>query len=123
MFEQAVRMKLRFATTKGMLSVEDLWDLTITALNAIAVSLNKELKAVNEESFLDEGNKVDEVTRLKFNISLHILKTKQAEKKARADDTIKKAKRQKILGIMAAKKDEALEAMSESELQKQLDEL
>lgn len=28
MFKQASKMKLRFATSKGNLSVEDLWDLS-----------------------------------------------------------------------------------------------
>ncbi len=44
MFEKASRLKLRIATAMGQLTVEDLWDLNLATLNAIAKGLNKQLK-------------------------------------------------------------------------------
>lgn len=44
MFEKASRMKLRFNTQRGVLSVEDLWDLPLIQLDNIAIALNKKLQ-------------------------------------------------------------------------------
>ena len=62
MFEQASRLKLRFTTARGSLSVEDLWDLPLTSttgkpnLDDIAKSLNRELRATSEETSFVEPN-------------------------------------------------------------------
>lgn len=44
MFEKASRIKLRYSTNRGVLSVEDLWDLSLEQLDPIAINLNKSLK-------------------------------------------------------------------------------
>ena len=36
MFEKASRLKLRFSTSIGMLSAEDLWDLPLSSRNGTA---------------------------------------------------------------------------------------
>jgi hypothetical protein len=123
MFEKASRLKLRFETSKGILFVEDLWDLSLTDLNKIAKSYNKTIKESEEEDFLREVTKEDKVTKLKFDIVLHILTIKKEEKEAAAKREEKKAKKQKILEILAKKQDETLEGKSEEELLKELEEL
>ena len=44
MFEKASRIKLRYSTNRGVLSVEDLWDLSLEQLDPIAINLSKRLK-------------------------------------------------------------------------------
>ena len=50
-FEFAARNKMRFAF-KGMLSVEDLWDLDVKNLDSIFQGLNSQLKQTKEEGLL-----------------------------------------------------------------------
>ena len=78
MFEKASRLKLRFASTRGGLSVEDLWDLSLANLNGLAKGINKAIKASEEEDFLKEAKKTDTEAKLAFEIVLHILNTKKA---------------------------------------------
>lgn len=123
MFEKAARLKLRFDSRVGNLSVEDLWDLPLTKLNDLAKSLNKQTKESKEEDFLEEKSSEDTITQLKFDIVLHILKTKKDEKEAKNQAAAKKAEREKILEILSKKKEEALISLDEETLNKRLEEL
>ena len=58
LFEIASRNKLRVPTTKGDLTVEQLWDLPLKSANglsldSIAIALNKQLES-KATSFVDE---------------------------------------------------------------------
>jgi len=123
MFEKASRLKLRFKTRKGILSTEDLWDLSLAELNEVAKNLNKELKTAEEEDFLNAKSVEDEKVKLAFDVVLHVLNTKKAEAAERAEAANKKAEKQKILGILAKKQDASLENLSEDELKKKLEAL
>ena len=57
-FEYAVRNKVRFPF-KGMISVEDLWDLSLTNLDSIYKTLNKQIKQNDEESLLSTKTNID----------------------------------------------------------------
>ena len=65
-FEKASRIRLRFDTPQGSLTVEDLWQLPLTSrtgranLDDIAKSLNRQLKETAEESFVVKNNKTNE---------------------------------------------------------------
>jgi hypothetical protein len=123
MFEKAAKMKLRFPSSRGNLTVEDLWDFTLKDLNSIAKGLNKKIKSMDEEDFLEDISKEDGVIKLKFDIVLHVLNTKKEENKIKRDITVKKEKKEKILSIIEKKQDASLENMSEEELKKALEEL
>jgi len=123
LFEKASRLKLLFNAGKGLVSTEDLWDLSLKELNAIAKTLNKELKETAEEDFLGEKSKEDTLTKLRFDIVLHILNTKKDEKKNREEAQERKAERERILSIIERKDNESLENMSKEDLLKKLDEL
>ena len=58
-FERASKQKLRFGTGRGLLSVEEVWELSLTALDALARRVNKELKETDDESFIDAKTTVN----------------------------------------------------------------
>lgn len=118
MFEKASRMKLRFNTQRGVLSVEDLWDLPLIQLDNIAIALNKKLQESKTESFIKTRTKDTTELELKFNIAKHIIDVKLQEQEDRLLESKKKAKRQKILDLMAKKQDAELEGKSLEEIKK-----
>ena len=121
-FEYAVRNKVRFPF-KGMISVEDLWDLSLTNLDSIYKTLNKQVKQSEEESLLDTKTSVDTELEVQIAIVKHIVTVKLAEQKAREAAAAKKEQKQKIMSIIAAKQDAALQNASIDDLNKMLDEL
>lgn len=121
-FEYATRYGLRFPY-KGSQSVEDLWDLPVTELDKIYKTLNKQIKQSEEESLLNTKSNVDTELEVQIAIVKHIVSVKLSEQKAREKAAESKAKKQKIMSIMAAKQDEALQNSSIDDLQKMLDEL
>lgn len=121
-FEYAVRNKVRFPF-KGMISVEDLWDLSLTNLDSIYKTLNKEVKQSEEESLLTTKTSVDTELEIQIAIVKHIVSVKLEEQEIREKAAAKKAQKQKIMSIIATKEDEALQNTSVEDLKKMLDEL
>ena len=119
MFEIATRNKFRFPF-KGVISTEDLWDLSVESLDNVFKTLNSEMKKTKEESLLSTKSKDDEVLELKIEIVKHIVAVKQEEKEARERKFLDRERNQKIMSIIAAKQDEQLHNMSVEELQKLL---
>jgi hypothetical protein len=122
-FEKAVRAKLTFMTDRGVISIQDLFDLSLKRLNAMAIDLNKQLKESKEESFLDDVSDEDTRIKLAFDIVFSVLTTKKEEAKAQKEAGANKIKREKILGILAKKQEDALENLTEDQLLEQLKDL
>ena len=122
-FEKASRLKLRFATTKGNLSVEDLWDLPLTVLNELAKTLSRKIKTDQEEDFLRKKPKTSIEVQLAFDITKYIIDTKLEENEIRRLAKEKREKKQKILELINKKQDEALGEKSIEELEKELEDL
>lgn len=121
-FEYATRNKIRFSF-KGMISVEDLWDLSLVNLDSIYKTLNKQIKQSEEESLLATKTNVDTELEVQIAIVKHIVSVKLEEKEAREKAVAKNAQKQKIMAIIASKEDEALHNSSVDDLKKMLDEL
>jgi len=122
MFENAVRNKLRYHFN-GMISTEDLWDLSVQDLDLIFKTLNSQVKQVKEESLLGSKTQKDKELEMKINIIKYIVSTKLEEAELKAKAKERKEQKQKILGILSAKQDAALENKSVEELKQMLDEL
>lgn len=122
LFELATRNKMRFPF-KGMISVEDLWDLSLTNLDSVFKTLNAEAKKSEEESLLNTKSKEDEEISNKIEIVKYIVSVKLDEKKKREDAKKNAEMRQRLLEIKAKRQDAALENMSDEDLDKALAEL
>lgn len=122
MFEYATRNKLRFSF-KGVISVEDLWDLSLEELDFIFKNLNSNLKEEKEESLLDKKTKEKKALEVKVDIIKYIVETKIKEKEKRKKEKEIKAKKQRIMKIMKDKKDEELKDKSVDELQNMLEKM
>lgn len=129
MFEKAARLKIRFQTSKGLLSVEDLFDLPLTSatgktnLDDIARGLHAQVKSDDNISFVTPAQKASEELVLAFEIVKHVIAVRIAERDAEATAREVREKKQKIMSLIEQKKDEALSAQSLEELMKQLEAL
>ena len=121
-FEYATKNRLRFPY-KGSQSVEDLWALSVEELDKLFKTLNAKAKQMGEESLLDVKNDEETVLEVQIAIVKHIVAVKLAEKAAREKAVENKAKKQKILGILAAREDKILENTTDEALRKMLAEL
>ena len=126
MFEKASRLKVRFASSIGMFSVEELWELPLTSktgkanLDDIARALHKQLKNDDNVSFVETSRKSDDRTQLMFDIVRHVIEVKIAENAVKAQEVANKEKRQRILEILEQKKEQSLLNLSIEELEKML---
>lgn len=123
MYKEALKMKLRFATSKGNLSTEDLFSLNLQDLDKIAVGLDGELSKSPKKSFISDVTPETKVVELRFNIVKDIINTKLAEKVAKEQSKEKQAKKAQLMEILARKQAESLENLSEEELLKRIQEL
>ena len=122
LFEIATRNKMRFPSTKGELSVEDLWDLSDKDLDVVYKNLKDQEVKSSEESLLDDAN-VDPKLTAAIGIVKYIFTTKRNEKLAEKERINKKLAQKKYIDALSKKEDEAIEKMSEAELRAMIDSL
>lgn len=127
MYKIASRKKLRIQTNRGMLSVEQLWDLSKEDIGELAKSIRKRIndqKGVtgdNELDFLKPSAQTEEtIDELTFRILKDIYTTKQAEEDKAHRRAAARENNRKILELIAKKQDQELENKSIEELEKML---
>jgi hypothetical protein len=124
-FEQAARKQFRFDSSKGQLSVEQLWQLPLTGngvnLDDIAKALFRQIKdADGEVSFVKPTVAADNMLQAKFDIVKHIIDVKLAERDAADKAAATRVKNQKIMALIDQKQDEKLSSASIEELRAML---
>ena len=129
MYKKASQQKLRIATSRGMLSVEQLWDLPKEEIGQLAVALRKRIKdargnsADSELDFLQPAEHSEETTdELTFRILKDIYQTLQADEDSARRLAAKRQRNRKLLEVIARKQDQELEGKSIEELEKMLEE-
>lgn len=121
-FEFAAKNKLRFPW-RGMVSTEDLYDLSVRDLDAVFKTLNGQVKQAKEESLLDTKSDEDKVLELKIEIVKYIVQVKLNEENVRLKAKENKEQKQKLYSILATKQETELQNKSVEEIQKMIDEL
>ena len=128
-FEYAARNKLRFASSRGELTTENLWDVPLRStdgfnLNAVAKATNEAVKAANEENFVETSRSpVHARVETAFEVVKHVIEVKLADEAAAKKRTENRIKREKLLTVLVEKQDGKLSEMSERELKRQIAEL
>lgn len=117
-YKLITRLKLRFPTAKGYLSVEQLWDLSLEELDKVVVSLEDNYNKSSEKSYIVKASEKDAETKLMFDVALDILQTKMEEKNEQKRSYEIKKHNEKILELIDKKKDEELSNLSIDDLTK-----
>lgn len=130
MFLKAAQKKLRFSSSKGLLSVEDLFDLPLNSirpgvvtLNGVALTIHKALKDEEEISFVADSCNCDETMQLRMDIVKEVIRIKKDENAAKLIAKDKADKKKRLLELINNKQDEALAEKPLAELLKMVDEL
>lgn len=121
-FEYAVRNKLRFSY-KGLLTVEDLWDLTLKDLDAIYKQLKSQMKVNDEESLMASKSKADTVLEMQIEIVKYVFAEKEAAQQKAKKAAENRKQREKLMGILAEQEEKDLRGKSADELRAMIAEL
>lgn len=115
-FLQAIRNKLRFENN-GLISTEDLFDLSLLALNRIAVAVDAKLKT-QQVSFLNNATVKKSDDSLRLEILVEVIRMKEEEAAAEKEAKARKELQQRALEIKASRKAQALLEMPDADLDK-----
>jgi len=115
-YKESIRGKYRYQTGKGNLTTEQLWDLNVTELDALAVSLQEEIEVSGKKSFLIQRSDADKALKIQFDVVFDILSTKVEEAELAKTAKDRKAHNAKIDALIAKKQEEQLEVLSVEEL-------
>lgn len=129
-FEYATRNKLRFQSSQGLLTVEQLWELPLTtrsnnktSLDLVARAIYNQVKEQGEISFVDPKSTADKSLEISLEIVKYIISVRQSEAQAAEQATIKSQKAAKLRDAIARAEDKSLESKSLDELKAELAEL
>lgn len=122
-FETATRRKLRFQTTKGNLSIEDLWDVPLTVLDEAYKGLSRQIREAEDDSLLTKRDSGVEEASLKRDLVKHVVQVRQAEAEAKTARAARRQQAARVRELIAQKQDEALAGKSTDELNALLAEL
>ena len=133
-FEAASRKKLSFTTTRGQITVDQLWDLPLKngnlSLNSIAVSLKKKVSQTEDVVDLVDGDTSDLAAisnladdKLRLDIVMHIITVLKAERDARQDREAMMSELRIVNEALAVKKQESLVSGTEEDIEKRRDEI
>jgi hypothetical protein len=90
-------------------------------LNAVAKAENKALKEITEDSFVETTKTAEQSRReLALEIVKYVIDTKLAEEDQAKTKAANRAKKEKLLAILAEKQDGKLSELTEKELKRQI---
>lgn len=122
-FEKATRAQLRFNSSRGLITTEDLWLMSLTSkngfdLDTVARDTNRQLKQMEEESFVEtKSNPQKATTELAMEIIKHIIAVKMAENAATRDAKNRKEERDLLLALLNEKQVEELKGLTKEQIE------
>lgn len=130
-YERALRGGLRFPSSKGPRTLEDLWQVPLRSkddfnLDAIAQAIDKTLEGAARRSFVDTdstSNPERAKAQLALDIVTHVIEVKKAEEDQLRKRAANAETKKTIMAIIADKQNTALAGKSVEELTKMLESL
>lgn len=124
LFLTASRRQLRFATSRGHLTTEDLWSLNLKQLDALAVSIDEQVKPGGRKTFLEnpdtKANEAEADNALRLEILKTVITIKQDENKAALAESGKRRQKEFLKDLLDRKKIGEMEAMTVEQIEAQL---
>ena len=123
-FEYAAKNKLRFATERGLLTAEDLFDIKLSnqagpSLDKIAISLDEELSKT-EKSFVKKVTPQNKELQIKLDIVKHVISVKQDQEEAKVAAAARATQRRILQEAITKKKLEAIDNADLASLEAEL---
>jgi hypothetical protein len=120
MFMVASQKKLRFKSGKGLLTVEDLWDLSLESLDNIAIELDETIQKEGRKSFVSKRSSASTEKTLALDIVKVVIEVKQDEAEKRKDRADKRAQKEFLEKLLEEKNIESLKGLSKEEIEKRI---
>lgn len=125
MFEYATRTKLRFPSTRGDLTVEQLWDVPLLArdgfdLDSIAKTAYKALELTGVSFVSTERTPAHTKAENILDIIKYVIQVKKDEEVTAKKRASARAEKEKLLQILAEKQDGKLSELSIEDLQQRI---
>ena len=125
-FKQATKLKLRFSSVRGDLTVEDLWDLPLTSksnlsLDGVGKPIQKALRESDEDSLVDvPTTSKNELNSLRLAIIKEIISVKQEENLIKQNQAAIESQKALLKQALASKKVDEINSLSVEEIEKRL---
>ena len=125
-FKQATKLKLRFPSVRGDLTVEDLWDLPLTSksnlsLDGVGKPIQKALRESDEDSLVAvPTTSKNELNSLRLAIIKEIISVKQEENLIKQNQAAIESQKALLKQALASKKVDEINSLSVEEIEKRL---
>lgn len=125
-FKQATKLKLRFSSVRGDLTVEDLWDLPLTSksnlsLDGVGKPIQKALRESDEDSLVDvPTTSKNELNSLRLAVIKEIISVKQEENLIKQNQAAIESQKALLKQALASKKIDEINGLSVEEIEKRL---
>lgn len=128
LFETATREKYTFPSSKGELTVTELWDLPLTSknnmdLDTVAKAINKQLKESDEESFVTATTGKSKTLQMKLEVVKYIIKVKMDENEAKRTAADKLARKKVLMEALEQKQQQEILQMTPDQIKAELEKL
>ena len=124
-FEIATKQKIRFASLKGDVTTEMLWDIPLESksgfdLDTIAKSVKADLDAASEESFVRTSSPMKTSLELKLLVVKHVIDVRLTERAAALRKKEISQTKQTLLDALARKQTQEIDELSAAQIQEKL---